>query len=188
MKHSYSKCLVLFSLSLALGACSKDSEPAPSTTFEGYTGRDANFNQTTPYDATDWTSDVTWNSSETGLFAKYNLNFSLPQVARDTYFMSAFPSPVAVGGSTQLRGLLSRNEFAISASDLRIAYAIVDTNYTTLDYGFADSGVYKQFGATITFKAVKYSSNTLYRLYYVIFNNQNMTVYYKGHGDIKVIL
>jgi hypothetical protein len=189
MRYCCVNYLVLFCLSLVLGACSKDVTPTPTIDFgasEGYTGWDATRQLTSPTDPTDWATDATWNSTERGLFAQYHLDFSPPQLAANVWELSAYPNPVALGGRTQLSVLLRQTDLTIPASQLRIIYALVDAHYTTLEYGLADS-VRKRFGASILYTASKCSSQSLYRMYYVIFNTNSGTVYYKGHGDIKVI-
>lgn len=188
MRHCYANYLVLFCLSLALGACNKEATPAPAIDFganEGYTGWDATRQLTSPTDLTDWTTDATWNSSELGLFDMYHLSFTQPQLPSNVWKLTAHPNPVVLGSRNQLTAQLGTPNLEIPASNLRIAYALVDARYTKLEWGMADS-VKKQFGASISYHPSKCSGNHLYRMYYVIFNTNDGTVYYKGHGDIKV--
>ncbi|MVN78076.1 hypothetical protein GO988_17235 [Hymenobacter sp. HMF4947] len=197
MKYCYFNYLVLFGLLLALGACKEEvtSVPAPIPTpvpaidfgaNDGYTGWDATRALTNPTDPTDWTTDATWNSAEMGLFAENNLDFSQPQLPASTWEVSAYPNPVVIGGKTQLSALLRDTDLAIPSSQLRILYTLVDAHYTALEYGLRDS-VLKRFGVSILYPANKFSGGTLYRMYYVIYNTNNRQVYYKGHGDIKVM-
>ena len=61
MKQRYTNYLALFCLSLALGACSKDTT-APGIDFganDGYTIRDSRGLLTASADPTDWTLDAT---------------------------------------------------------------------------------------------------------------------------------
>jgi hypothetical protein len=188
MKQRYINYLVLFYLSLALGACKKDDVPVPAIDFgtnEGYTGWDTSRALTNFADPTDWTADATWNSAETGLFAQYKLDFNQPQLPTSTWEVSAYPNPVAIGQRTQLVALLHNPELTIPSSQLRILYTLVDAHYTVLNYGLSDS-VRKQFRASMLYPASKCSVHTLYRMYYVIYNTHDKAVYYKGHGDIMV--
>lgn len=181
MKH-----LVLFSCLLLLANCSKNDPvtPTPAVVFTGYTGRDASGTLTAPNDPTDWTLDATWTGAETGLFSKYNLSFSQPALAASTWQPSLRPNPGTIGSQSTLIVLVDKTNTAALAA-VRMAYAVVDTNYDTLYWGDADN-VNKQFGQIIPYDASKFKTGTLYRLYYVIYDKITSQVYYKGHGDIQL--
>jgi hypothetical protein len=192
MKHSYAKYLVLFSLSLASGACSKDTTTTPDIDFgpnEGYTGWDSRGQLTSPIDPTDWTIDVTWNSSETNLFTKYNLSFSQPLVPASVWKVYARANPVALGGSSDFIMSVDRTNPALPVTpnhtEWIMTYVLVDSRHNVLDWG-ETNGVNQNFASRTSYSANKYSAGKLYRLYYVIFNKDEKTVYYKGHGDVKV--
>jgi hypothetical protein len=192
MKQHYSKYLVLFSLSLALGACSKNSTPTPTIDFganDGYTIRDSRGMLTYAADPTDWTLDATWNDSETALFAKYNLSLTQPPALANGWTIIAYPNPIPVDGRNTV--LAEFNQLGVTiptgagAGELRMAYTIVDANYTVQAEGDV-SNSNKGFNVVFQYDAAKFRANTLYRIYYVMYNDTNKTVYYKGHGDVKV--
>jgi hypothetical protein len=179
MKH-----LVLFSCLLLLGGCGKKDPATPAVVFEGYTGRDARNAVTSPTDASDWTIDTNWNSTESGLFTKYNITYTQPLVSTSTWQFSLYPNPVAIGSNTTLQVLKDKTSTAVPPA-VRLAFAIVDTNYNTLYWGDNDD-VNQQFGARLKCDKDKFSPNTLYRLYYVVYDEITLQAYYKGHGDIQI--
>jgi hypothetical protein len=181
--------LVLFSSLLLLGACGTKEEATPEAKFEGYTGRDANRTLVGPTDPTDWTADAApWNSSETGLFTQYNASFSKPQLPADVWHpYPVFPNPVAVGGKNQFSILADKTNPAYPPTKwVRLAYAVVDTRYNVLSWG-ETNGIDQNFGSIVSYPAGKYSGNTLYRMYYILYDEVTRQVYYKGHGDIQVM-
>lgn len=194
MKQHYIKALALFCLSLALGACSKNkTAPTPGTidfgANEGYTGRDNRAVLTGPADPTDWTVDATWNNSEKAIFERpFGIYFSKQPASTSVWKVSAYPNPVVADGRSILSAILDRPTSPIPSGPgmLRMAYAVVDATYavqTTGDTG----GVNANFGTDIMYDASKFRPNTLYRIYYVIYDDVNNAVYLKGHGDIKVM-
>jgi hypothetical protein len=188
MKYTYAKYLVLFSLTLALGSCGKDKTTTPDIDFGGYTGRDTQGKLTSPFDPTDWTTDATWNSSETDLFAKHNLSFSQPLVPTSVWKVYTRGNPVPVGGTTDFVMEVDKTNPAlpVTPNEWIMSFVLVDARYNVVDWA-ETNGVNKNFAGRIAYPAAKYNTDTLYRLYYVIFNKDTKTVYYKGHGDIKVI-
>jgi len=179
------KYLVLLSCLILLFGCSKKDATSPATAhFQDYTGRDAKGMLFGPIDTTDWTLDTTWNSTETGLFSKYNLSFNQQTVVASMWKPALRPNPVAVGSQSTLVITVDKANPSVPAA-VRMAFAVVDANYTILSWGDVDD-VNKQFGAVITHEASKYKGNTLYRLYYVVYDELNLHVYYKGHGDIQL--
>jgi hypothetical protein len=175
---------VLFSSLLLLAACGKNDSSAPAVTFEGYTGRDAKNVITSPTDATDWTIDTNWNSTETGLFAKYKLTFTQPLVAASTWQVSLYPNPATLGSNYMLQVLKDKTNTAIPPA-VRMAYFVVDTNYNVLDWG-DNHTINQQSGARLLCDKAKFSPNTLYRLYYVVYDEITLQAYYKGHGDVQI--
>jgi hypothetical protein len=190
MKQPYRKYLALFSLSLALGGCSKNSTPAPAIDFglnDGYTGRNANWQLTSPVDPTDWTLDAAaWNGSETNLFAKYNLSFTNLATPTSLWQLTAHPNPVVLGAKNQLTAMTDKTMATPTGSgELRMAYVVVDANYAMQEWGDM-SNINNNFGAIIKYDTSKFRANTMYRIYYVMFDDIDKKIYYKGHGDIKV--
>jgi hypothetical protein len=189
MKRHYTKALALFFLSLALGACSKDTT-APGIDFgadNGYTIRDSRGILTYAADPTDWTNDAMWNRSETGLFSKYNLPLDKSSTLANGWNIITYPNPISEGGRNILLAQFNQLGAAIpaGAGELRMAYAIVDANYTLQ----AEADVISSrnsFNIALQYDAAKFHANTLYRIYYVMYDDTNKTVYYKGHGDVKV--
>jgi hypothetical protein len=191
MKQHYLNALALFSLSLALSACGKDKTTTPDVDFganEGYTGRDARWQLTSPNDPTDWTADVTWNNAEKDLFASDNLLFDVPMVPANVWKITLHPNPVALGSENQFTMWLDKTNPAIPnpPGGLLFSYKVVDARYNVLDWR-ESSGVDKNSGSIISYPASKFSANTLYRIYYVVFDKYERTVFYKGHGDVKVM-
>jgi hypothetical protein len=191
MKQHYLKALALFSLSLALSACGKDKTTTPAIDFganEGYTGRDATWQLTGPNAPTDWATDATWNDSEKALFTGYDLVYDQPMVPASVWKVTAHPNPVALNSKNQFTMSLDKTNPAIPnpPSGLHFAYRVVDAHYTVLEWS-ESTGVDKNNAGIISYASSKYSANTLYRLYYVVYDNKDKTVFYKGHGDIKVM-
>ena len=187
MKQRYTNYLALFCLSLALGACSKDTT-TPEIDFGGYTGRDARGQLTSPFDPTDWITDATWNSAEQALFASEDLLYDAPMVPASVWKITLHPNPVVLGSQSQFTMSLDETNPAIpnALSGLRFLYKVVDARYNVLEWGIM-YGVDTSFANTFDYPASKYSANTLYRIYYVVCDSHNKRVFYKGHGDIKVI-
>jgi hypothetical protein len=191
MKQHYLKALAIFSLSLALSACGKDKTTTPGIDFganEGYTGRDARGQATGPNDPTDWITDATWNSAEKALFASEDLLFDAPMVPASVWKITLYPNPVGLGSQNQFTMSLDETNPAIptAPSGLRFLYKVVDARYNVLEWGISYGGD-KSFAGIFPYPASKYSANTLYRIYYVVCDSQNKTVFYKGHGDVKVM-
>ncbi|ALD20092.1 hypothetical protein [Hymenobacter sp. DG25A] len=142
---------------------------------EGYVGRD-NYNYPTgAKDNTDWTSDTDWDKKERELFKDLKLDLNATQRGgiSQVYF---FPNPVKVNG----QGILTfRNN-----APVQLSAVVVDDKHKVLD----------QFSATVSSSNISfhrlYSSEKfnagMYRMYYVMYDIDG-TLYYKGHGDIKIV-
>lgn len=177
MKH-----FVLVSGLLLLAACSK-KDPAPPV-FEGYTGRDAHGELFGPTDPTDWTLDATWDSRATALFEKaYGVSFAKPLLAASTWQPVLYPNPASPNSQATFSLTVDKTNTAVPAN-VRMAYAIVDANYAPLSSGSAYSAT-KSFGFVTGYGGDKFKINTLYRFYYIVYDDATLQVCYKGHGDIQ---
>lgn len=88
--------------------------------------------------------------------------------------ISFFPNPV------ETEGILT---YQTPANGLSIKLVIVDRKYKVLDT-VANPSVTGSYNFLFAFDNNKYRTGEIYRLYYMFY--QNSTLYYKGHGDIKI--
>jgi hypothetical protein len=88
--------------------------------------------------------------------------------------ISFFPNPVETEGVLNCQ---------TTVSDLSIKLVIVDRKYRVLDT-VATPSITGSYTLRIAFDNSKYRTGEIYRLYYVFY--QGSTLYYKGHGDIKI--
>ncbi|RSK51245.1 membrane lipoprotein lipid attachment site-containing protein [Hymenobacter rigui] len=171
---------ILFGLSLltALTACSKkDSTPTINFGADGgITERDASNRSIGTTDPTDWARDDTWNEQELALF-KLPFNLNVAPTA-NTQPRTFFPNPATLQGGGNF-GFYNIPGGAM----LKLVY--VDRKYQIVneqEYGtFSVPDILFHF----EFPADKFKANTVYRVYYVIYNPVLRSMYIKGHGDIK---
>ena len=169
MKHQ----LLLFA-SLALvgfGGCKKKIDFGPN---EGFTSRDFMNYPQSQTDPSDWTLDGNWNKQEKKLFdgLGVDVNSTATGSVRNISF---FPNPV------ETEGILTSQT---TVSGISIKLVIVDRKYRVLDTGTTSSTTTNSYNYRFTFDNSKYKTGEIYRLYYVFY--QGSTLYYKGHGDIKI--
>ncbi|WP_022822186.1 hypothetical protein [Hymenobacter norwichensis] len=165
--------LLLCSLLATLGSssCKKKIDFGPD---EGVTYRDfLNYPQS-QNDPSDWTLDGNWNKEEKKLFN--SLGFDVNSTASGSFRnISFFPNPV------ETEGVLTCQT---TASGLSVKLVLVDRKYRVLDTVTDSSTTTSSYSYRFTFDNSKYKTDEIYRLYYVFY--QGSTLYYKGHGDIKI--
>jgi hypothetical protein len=146
---------------------------------EGITMRDERNQPMGAADPTDWTSDGSWSKTERALFhfdPAVDLNGSQQGGLRGLGF---FPNPVS---SVSRHGIFILGS---TPTDLKAKLVIVDQKYKVLleqETSLA-KGSNTQYAFNLS--ADKFPANKLYRLYYVYYTAAG-TLYYKGHGDIKI--
>ncbi|WBA40518.1 hypothetical protein [Hymenobacter canadensis] len=163
----------LFFAATALVACKKDND-APTIDFGpngGITVRDTfNYPQGTT-DPTDWTLDGIWNQQEQDLFKGLGLDLNVA-ASGTMSLLSAYPNPVA-------SQVVFEYETPVAVT---CSFVIVDDKYRVvkpLKTSIVQTNTGFHFDMSQDFPPGK-----RYRLYYVFQNGP--TLYYKGHGDIKV--
>lgn len=172
MKKLYS-LLFIFCLCFQLISCKKDISTAPD--FSKITVVDDNCIYVGDVDTTDWTNDVAWTAQET-LF----MNFADTIVVTDTLtdfvqVSAACSNPnhglFIVGLST---GKQCKMKLVAVNTDMHVLY------YTARKFTGGPIVTAYDFRALTAFH-----TNANYRLYYAFYNS-NDSVYYKGHGDIRI--
>jgi len=166
--------LPFFLLLPAVLACSK-SDSSPTIDFgkgEGITYRDHSNLPAGPGDPTDWTLDATWNEQEQALFQSLGVDVSSPAQG-SAGITGAYPNPAYTG-----------IVFGYSIPGTA-AYkiVIVDASYKVI----TESGSVNptsNLSIALDLTRTGFSKGQRYRLYYVLYNGS--TLYYKGHGDIKM--
>ena len=182
---------LLFVSVLALTACSK-KDNGPTIDFgagDGFSHRDAQNQNGGTQDATDWTSDASWNESEQLLFASLNLSLTGPQEPAGNWTGYFFPNPCAVGNSGKLCIYFTRNNL-LPPTSRRVSFVVVDSHYKQLDafdYEINTSTAISSYfsESQLRLDATKYASGGMYRIYYVLYY-PGQKVFYRGHGDIKI--
>lgn len=165
------KTLLLLLIASTLFSCKKKIDFGPN---EGIDYRDFN-NNPGPGDASDWTSDGTWNKQEKKLFDDLgiNLNSTAQGGIREIFF---YPNPIETQGNFGYA--------KTGTSSLTAKYVVVDRKYQVLQSGTLPSIVTGRNNIMLDFSGSKFESGEIYRMYYVFY--QGSTLYYKGHGDIKM--
>jgi hypothetical protein len=166
---------LLFFAATCLVACKKDND-TPTIDFGpngGITVRNY-FNQPQgATDPTDWTLDGTWNQQEQDLFKELGLNLNGAATGIVSR-LSAYPNPVDPDQTVF--------GFDVPVA-LTCSFIIVDANYQVVKplQTFTAS---PNMTVRIYANGNGFQKGKLYRLYYVFRNGS--TLYYKGHGDIKI--
>ncbi|HEX8329253.1 MAG TPA: hypothetical protein VF629_17090 [Hymenobacter sp.] len=171
-------CL-LSGFALASSCSKKESDPVASDSVMdfgpgvGYSPRDASNRAIGTQDPTDWTLDNQWNAKEAELFKSLALNVNDRPIG--TASMSgAYPNPA----TASVRLSWSTPEAA------QHDFVIADQSYQAI---IGNSSSTPSFGGSSTFNLSQNSAfkrGQVYRVYYIFHNGK--TVYYKGHGDIKI--
>jgi hypothetical protein len=181
------KLLVLLALASLATACHKDDEE-PTIDFGpngGYSNRDVTNLPVGQNDPTDWTHDATWTSTEQGFFSSLGLALGGSSAQVGTWYSSVYPNPVKADGLGNFT-VLSTNGSQSSTvpTTVRVQLIIVDAKYKVL--ATLDQPAGKAVTVSIPFPAAKYPAGNIYRVYYVVYEPTQKTVYYRGHGDVKV--
>lgn len=168
MKHQ----LLLFSLLavISFGGCKKKIDFGPD---EGITYRDFQNYPQAKSDPSDWTLDGNWNKQEKKLFDGLGVDVN-STASGSVRNISFFPNPV------ETEGVLTCQT---TVSGLSIKLVIVDRKYRVVDT-VTNSSITGFYNFRFAFDNSKYKTDEIYRLYYVFY--QGSTLYYKGHGDIKI--
>ncbi|MGI4761902.1 MAG: hypothetical protein ACRYF0_14435 [Janthinobacterium lividum] len=138
----------------------------------GITYRDVQSRLYRPEDPTDWTSDETWNQEEL-----YNFPIATngPQQLGVVSRSLAYPNP---GKVSQVAWHFKLSPTAPCPCSV---YAkLVNKRYDETDIYLADLAA----GDSLQFMPKVYDPGQLYRLYYLVYNN-NTGMLYKGHGDLR---
>ena len=155
------------------GACKKDN--IVPIDFSQYTATDSNCIISGVYDNTDWTYDTTWTATETALMS-FNANIA----TTDSTFGYVHVSPACPNPNNGLFIIGINTE-----KQCKMKIVCVNTSFETLYY------TSKKFtgGPIVTsydFSALtSFHPNENYRLYYAFYNSLD-SIYYKGHGDIRI--
>jgi hypothetical protein len=181
------KLLLLLALTSLATACRKDNdEPTidfgPNNGFTMRTGTNLPTGQTDP---TDWTHDATWNATEQGFFSTLGVALGGSPTQVGTWYSSAYPNPVVAGGRGNFTVLPTTGSQSTTVpTTVRAQLVVVDARYKVLDTFDAPAG--QAVTVDLAFPAAKYLAGNLYRVYYVVYEPTQKTVYYRGHGDVKV--
>jgi hypothetical protein len=150
--------------------CKKKIDFGPD---EGITYRDNNNNPVSKIDPSDWTLDGNWSKQEKKLFdgLGVDVNSTAQGVVRN---ISLYPNPIETQGNFT---------YSVTAS-LSLKLVVVDRKYKVLLNTTYAPPTVGHYAFNIDFTDSKFESGESYRMYYVFY--QGSTLYYKGHGDIKM--
>lgn len=168
-------CWSLLVLCTVVGACKKDASTADAIDFgpnDGFSHRDAQNRSNGTQDPTDWTLDGAWNPKELALFQSLGLDAN-GQATGAATIGGAFPNAASTA---------TNFGYAIPGTAAG-KIIIVDRNYQVI---VESSTPNASGGYSFVFDLTRngFLKGQRYRLYYVLYNGS--TLYYKGHGDIKV--
>ena len=130
-------------------------------------------------DPTDWITDGTWNKTERGLFhlaPAVDLNGSQQGGVSG---LSFYPNPVS--SATRAAHFNS----GTAQADMQLKLVFVDRKYKIIQEQDAQAAKGKNMLFALTLPADKFKADATYRLYYVYYGADG-TLYYKGHGDIRI--
>lgn len=181
------KLLLLLALAGLATACHKDNEEptidfGPNNGFTMRTGSNLPAGQTDP---TDWTHDATWNATEQGFFAGLGVALGGSPAQVGTWYSSVYGNPVRGGVGAAFTVLpTTGSQSSPVPTTVRAQLVLVDARYKVLDTFDVPAG--KGTTVALAFPAAKYPAGNLYRMYYVVYEPTQKTVYYRGHGDVKV--
>lgn len=165
----------------ALAGCHKSADE-PRIDFgpgAGFSYRDGSNLPMGLQDPTDWTTDATWTDQEIKLFPELSLTLNAAQPAGAIEYTYLYPNPA----QTSTWGFTSRQTAAGARPDFTVAAVLVAADYQLiqrLPHGISSNGY---FAASFDYAKLGMQPNTLYRLYYVLYNTSGLL--YKGHGDLR---
>lgn len=164
---------LLFGL-LSINACQKDSVNVID--FSEITPTDVNGAPMGAADTTDWTFDAAWTSRETALMTFNDTAFNSSDSVMGAIAVSpAFPN---ANDGLFIVGMDPERQ-------CKLKYVFVNTDFNVLNYGI------RKLNGGATFYTFDFRNNTAfdkganYRMYYGFYNSKD-SLYYKGHGDIKI--
>ena len=168
---------------MACGGCAKD-DAGTSSFFvnfgpgEGIDYRTGNNQPVGSADATDWTLDDKWSATEQRLFATLPLSLNAePQglSQRNRISFGGYPNPAV----NQL------NFFYTAPVAVSCRYVVVDNLFRVIfENSTSAPATQTTFSLNLT-KSARIKTGQRYRIYYVLYTGT--TLYYKGHGDFKVV-
>ena len=175
--------LLALAAALACGGCAKDDTGASSFFVhfgpgEGIDYRTGNNQPVGSADPTDWTLDETWSTTEQRLFAALPLSLNAePQgrAQRSRMGFGGYPNPA----------VSALNFFYQAPAPVECQYIVVDNLFRVITAGSTPAPAPQTtFSLNLT-KYARIQTGQRYRLYYVLYTGT--TLYYKGHGDFKVV-
>lgn len=165
-------------LLLSIAACTPRDEPQPAPVYPDMTQispTDEQGQAMGAADPTDWTYDATWTDEEHALmmFAD-TINNVLDTGNNIIQVYPAYPNPSS--------GLFSF--YAACGKESKVKLVLVDSSMhslRTFAYRTEEGAIHKHFG----FHLASDIDTGNYRMYYGFYNSSD-SLYYKGHGDIKI--
>lgn len=161
--------LLLFAVGV-ISSCQKKIDFGPD---EGVEYRDNVNRRQSQKDPSDWTLDGTWNKEEKKLFTNLEVDLNGPAQG-GIQEISFYPNPVYEVAYFDYR----KN----ATSSFSGRCVIVNHKYKVL---FSATMPNNSGGLSMPiFGDSKFEKGKVYRMYYVFY--EGSTLYYKGHGDIKM--
>lgn len=169
----FSICTLLCVL-FCINACRKDS--ANVIDFSEITYTDDTGALMGETDTTDWNFDAAWTTRETALLKFNDTAYNSSDTLTGAVAVSpAFPNP-------------NNGIFIVGVDPERqckMKYVFVDNEFRVLNYGIRKLNGGPIFH-TYDFTALtSFKKGAFYRMYYGFYNSRD-SLYYKGHGDIKI--
>ena len=166
--------LVLLGSALVFGNCKIGNTPPPDTIYfgadEGISYRTDQNAVAGPQDPTDWTLDRNWIATEQSLFASLGLDLNgLPQGAASN--ISAYPNPATTAAT-----------FRYDTPDA-VSCQVVVVGNTYQSYYMRNFPTPAR-NLVLPLDLTAFPKGQRYRVYYVLYTGNSL--YYKGHGDIKI--
>ena len=124
-------------------------------------------------DPTDWTLDADWNTQERNLFKDLTINLNTTASGKISY-LSVYPNPI----SDDRAVFIFNSPMAVTCS-----FVVVDAKYQVV-LPLQTSTTASRGQSFLLDVSGGFQQGKLYRLYYVL--RDGSTLYYKGHGDIKI--
>ena len=173
MKLKLLACALVCAL-VIIAACKKDEVFAPD--FTTITQTDSSGVVIGSVDSTDWGYDAGWNGTEFNFLAFNDTSAnSLNSITGTVMLSPPMPNP-------------SRGLFILGLNperQVKMKYAFVNSDLKVLQYGA------RKLNGGVTWMPLDLTTNTAfkkgeyYRMYYGFYNSKD-SLYYKGHGDIKI--
>lgn len=159
---------------VVIGACKKDAVFAPD--FSNITHTDSSGHINGTVDSSDWSYDAGWNGTELNFLAFKDATTA----GNDSLVGSIIVSPPISNPNAGLFILGLNPE-----RQVQMKYAFVNSDLRVLHFGT------QKLNGGVTFLTYDLTTNTAvrkgeyYRMYYGFYNSKD-SLYYKGHGDIKI--